>query len=104
MIWHHFIIGEYKNFEDGMQQILRLECERGDLSWLHLVGKKSYSSEKCNLLVPTPGEKQRFDVEYNRAGTAGWKIEYNNNSIGVSAAHGTFTLLDGENLSLGMNV
>ncbi|CAG8514032.1 2463_t:CDS:2 [Gigaspora margarita] len=128
MIRHHFIIGDHKTFEDGMQQILRLACERGDLSWLHLVGKKSYSSGKCNLLVPTPGEKQHFDVEYNRAGAAGWKIEYNNNSIGMSAVHGiickfdidrkiieienngmlifegTFTLLDGEHLSLGMNV
>ncbi|KAF0538631.1 hypothetical protein F8M41_007665 [Gigaspora margarita] len=81
MIRHHFIIGEHKTFEDGMQQILRLACERGDLSWLHLVGKKLYSSEKCNLLVPTPGEKQLFDVEYNRAGAA-----------------------EGENLSLGMDV
>ncbi|RIB29121.1 hypothetical protein C2G38_2156223 [Gigaspora rosea] len=38
-LWHHFIIGEHKNIEDGMQQILRLACEKGELSWLHVVGK-----------------------------------------------------------------
>ncbi|CAG8463777.1 2438_t:CDS:1 [Cetraspora pellucida] len=129
MIRHHFIHGSrFVNFEDGMQQILRLSCERGDVSWLHLVGKKPYSPGKCNLLVPTPGQKQHFDVEYTRSGASGWKIEYYNNGIRTSAVHGiicefdmdkqiigienygkvifqgSFTLLQGEKLSLGMNV
>ncbi|CAG8455835.1 3854_t:CDS:2, partial [Gigaspora rosea] len=102
MIKYHFI-REYKSFEDGMQQILRLTFD--------------------NLPVP----KNHFDVEYDRSGVSGWKIEYNNDRIGVSVVYGiiykididkknieienngklifegTFTLLDGENLSLEMN-
>ncbi|CAG8466529.1 12168_t:CDS:2, partial [Gigaspora rosea] len=59
-----------------------------ELEVLHhfiIVGKKSYFSGKYNLLVPAPEEKHHFDVEYDRSGFAGWKIEYNNKNIGVSA-------------------
>ncbi|CAG8520831.1 15007_t:CDS:2, partial [Gigaspora rosea] len=51
MIKYHFNNGEYKNFEDGMKQILRLACERSELSWLHVVD---------NLPVPIPGKKQQI--------------------------------------------
>ncbi|CAG8617141.1 368_t:CDS:2, partial [Racocetra persica] len=128
MIRHHFIHGSRcVNFEDGMQQILRLACERGDLSWLHVIGKQS-SPGRYNWLVPTPGEKSHFDVEYIRSAATGWKIEYYNNDIRTSAVdgiirefdvdkqiieienygnvifQGSFTLLNGEKLSIGMNV
>ncbi|CAG8634272.1 19894_t:CDS:2, partial [Gigaspora rosea] len=63
-------------------KILRLACERSDLSWLYLVEKKIIFLRKIFLLLPTPWEKQHFDVEYDRSCVAGWKIEYNNNSIG----------------------
>ncbi|CAG8774361.1 26491_t:CDS:2, partial [Gigaspora margarita] len=55
-----------------------------------IVGKKSYSSGKYNLLVPTPEEKKHFDVRV---------LQIEND--GKLIFKGTFTLLDGENLSLG---
>ncbi|RIB23263.1 hypothetical protein C2G38_2139851 [Gigaspora rosea] len=82
-------------------KILRLACERSDLSWLYLVEKKIIFLRKIFLLLPTPWEKQHFDVEYDRSCVAAWSLSNATNAPLPMYGYCAITLPDGNILYIG---